>query len=150
MHIIQSAGGFVYYLRDGEPQYLLIKRHAKSKKIEWVAPKGKLEPWETPEKAAIREISEETGLDPRYLHIGPQVWMTSLRNEHNIKWMMDKDVTYFLVHYKGRPDYVDIEDGGGFTWAYNRFSLQDVLSLVYYSDMRELVRKSYFMIKQTW
>jgi hypothetical protein len=38
--VIQSAGGVIYYFaQDGEPRYLLIKRHALSGKIEWVSPK---------------------------------------------------------------------------------------------------------------
>lgn len=58
--IVQSAGGIVYYLTpDGEPRYLLIKRHALSGKIEWVAPKGKIQIGEKVEEAALREVSEE-------------------------------------------------------------------------------------------
>ena len=61
MSVIQSAGGIVYHLgADGQPRYLLIKRHAMSGKIEWVAPKGKMMPKETPEQAALREVSEES------------------------------------------------------------------------------------------
>jgi len=38
--IVQSAGWIIYYLdNEWEPRYLLIKRHALSWKIEWVAPK---------------------------------------------------------------------------------------------------------------
>lgn len=61
--ITQSAGGVVYYIAsDKEPRYLLIKRQAISKKIEWVCPKGKIHEGEKPEDAALREVSEETGL----------------------------------------------------------------------------------------
>lgn len=53
----------MYYIHaDGNPRYLLMKRYAISKRIEWVAPKGKIEPGETTEQAAIREISEEAGI----------------------------------------------------------------------------------------
>lgn len=53
----------MYYIAsDGEPRYLLIKRHALSGKIERVAPKGKIQGNENIEKAALREVSEETGI----------------------------------------------------------------------------------------
>lgn len=59
--IIQSAGGIVYYIdQQFQPRYLLIKRQAKSKKIERVAPKGKVQTGESPQVTAIREIVEET------------------------------------------------------------------------------------------
>ncbi|MDR0860706.1 MAG: NUDIX domain-containing protein [Candidatus Peribacteria bacterium] len=59
--IVQSAGGIIYYIAsDGEPRYLLIKRHALSGKIERVAPKGKIQRGETEKESAIREIGEET------------------------------------------------------------------------------------------
>jgi 8-oxo-dGTP pyrophosphatase MutT (NUDIX family) len=68
--IIQSAGGIVYYLAsDGSPRYLLIKRHALSGKIEWVSPKGKLQGKESLEQAALREVSEETGLPINQLRL---------------------------------------------------------------------------------
>jgi 8-oxo-dGTP pyrophosphatase MutT (NUDIX family) len=38
----------------------LIKRHALSGKIEWVSPKGKIQPGESIETTALREVSEET------------------------------------------------------------------------------------------
>ncbi|MDR0369998.1 MAG: NUDIX domain-containing protein [Candidatus Peribacteria bacterium] len=50
----------MYYIApDGEPRYLLIKRHALSGKIERVAPKGKIQNGETEKEAALREIREE-------------------------------------------------------------------------------------------
>ncbi len=38
--IIQSAGGIIYFIdQDNEPRFLIIKRQARTKKIERVAPK---------------------------------------------------------------------------------------------------------------
>lgn len=54
-----SAGGIVYRLDKGEPRYLLIRDSYKN----WGFPKGHLEVGEPPEAAAIREVSEETGLE---------------------------------------------------------------------------------------
>lgn len=51
-----SAGGVVF---DDDKVLLLRKPND-----EWVMPKGHLEPGETPEQAAVREVFEETGLRP--------------------------------------------------------------------------------------
>jgi 8-oxo-dGTP pyrophosphatase MutT (NUDIX family) len=53
-----SAGGVVFRVADGHPLFLLIRDSYKN----WGFPKGHLEPGELPEVAALREVSEETGL----------------------------------------------------------------------------------------
>ncbi len=53
-----SAGGIVYRIADGEPTYLLIRDSYRN----WGFPKGHIECEEVPEEAALREVSEETGL----------------------------------------------------------------------------------------
>jgi 8-oxo-dGTP pyrophosphatase MutT (NUDIX family) len=66
--MIKSAGGIVYYIdEEGQPRFLILKRHALSKKIEWIAPKGKIKENELPDQAAIREVYEETGIHPNFI-----------------------------------------------------------------------------------
>ena len=146
--IIQSAWGIVYYIDNGEPRYLLIKRLALSKKIERVAPKGKIQAWETIEKAATREVSEETGIPINQLRLKQQLGTTQLRNTENIKGQMDKDVTYFLMEFVGNPDVVDVHEKEWYIGIHKWATLNEVLGLIYYNDIRELIRKSYIVIKQ--
>ena len=148
--IIQSAWWIVYYKdQQWQARYLLIKRHALSKKIERVAPKGKIQHGESVEGAAMREVSEETGIPINQMKLKQKVGKTMLRNEHNQKGMMDKDTTYFVIEYSGNPDHVKIIDGEWYIGMYKRATLQEVLWLLYYEDMRELIRKSHFLIEQS-
>jgi len=148
MAIIQSAWWIVYYIAsDWEPRYLLIKRHALSGKIERVAPKGKIQGSEEVTKAALREVSEETGIPVNQMRIKHQLGTTQLRNTENHRGQMDKDVTYFLMEYAGNPDFVKIEHAEGYIGIHKRCTLNEVLALIYYQDIRELIRKSYSMIK---
>lgn len=149
MSIIQSAWWIVYFIApDGQPRYLLIKRHALSGKIERVAPKGKVQGSEEITKAALREVSEETGIPINQMRIKQLIGTTQLRNTENQKGQMDKDVTYFLIQYFGNPEFVKIERAEGYIGIHKRCTLDEVLTLIYYQDIRELIRKSYTMIKE--
>jgi 8-oxo-dGTP pyrophosphatase MutT (NUDIX family) len=53
-----SAGGVVMRRVNGTPHFLLIRDSYRN----WGFPKGHLEAGETPQDAACREVSEETGL----------------------------------------------------------------------------------------
>jgi 8-oxo-dGTP pyrophosphatase MutT (NUDIX family) len=52
--LVRAGGGLV---RDPEGRYLFMLRRGK-----WDLPKGKLDPGETLEQCAVREVGEETGL----------------------------------------------------------------------------------------
>ncbi len=53
-----SAGGVVYRVVEGAPRFLLIRDSYQN----WGFPKGHLKRGEPPERAALREVTEETGL----------------------------------------------------------------------------------------
>jgi 8-oxo-dGTP pyrophosphatase MutT (NUDIX family) len=59
--ILEAAGGYVTNTR-GDLLVFYRREH-------WDMPKGKIDPGETPEEAAVREVQEETGL--RHLTLGP-------------------------------------------------------------------------------
>ncbi len=54
------AGGIVYRMRLGSPEFLLVT--ARRRPDHWVYPKGHIDPGETPEEAAVREVEEESGV----------------------------------------------------------------------------------------
>ncbi len=56
--VIESAGGLVWRVRDDDLQVRLVHRPRYD---DWSWPKGKLDPGETFQTAAVREVAEETG-----------------------------------------------------------------------------------------
>jgi len=52
--VLEAAGG---YVQNAQDELLVFYRRAS-----WDLPKGKIDPGETPEQAAVREVQEETGL----------------------------------------------------------------------------------------
>jgi 8-oxo-dGTP pyrophosphatase MutT (NUDIX family) len=56
---VVAAGGVVWRGDGGRVEIAVIHRPHRG---DWSLPKGKLEPGETPDAAALREVSEETGM----------------------------------------------------------------------------------------
>ena len=60
--LVRAAGGVVWRTgADGRIEVLLVHRDRYD---DWTFPKGKLDPGETWEQAAVREVFEETGVVP--------------------------------------------------------------------------------------
>jgi ADP-ribose pyrophosphatase YjhB (NUDIX family) len=57
-----SAGGLVVDLDGDVPRGALIGRTDRRGRLLWSLPKGHIEPGETAEQAAVREVAEETGI----------------------------------------------------------------------------------------
>jgi 8-oxo-dGTP diphosphatase len=62
--VVQAAGGLVVRRDHGELEIVVVHRPAQQ---DWSFPKGKLDPGETFELAALREVREETGMTCRLL-----------------------------------------------------------------------------------
>lgn len=122
---VRAAGGVLHRERpDGTPEVLVIHRPRYE---DWTLPKGKLEPGESVEEAAVREVSEETGFRGE---IERRIGETSYKDRHG----RPKRVTYFAM----RPV------AGGFTpndevdevrWV----TLDEASSLLDYDHDRHLV-----------
>jgi 8-oxo-dGTP diphosphatase len=62
---VRAAGGVVWRTNGEDVEIILVHR---PKYDDWSLPKGKLDPGETWEEAAVREVREETGLE---VELGP-------------------------------------------------------------------------------
>jgi len=85
-----SAGGVVYNRVDGKLQIQMIRdRYHKM-----TLAKGKMEPGETIEQTALREIEEETGIVGRIIKHLEDV---KYEYTHPTAGPVDKEVSYYLV-----------------------------------------------------
>ncbi|HLB61907.1 MAG TPA: NUDIX hydrolase [Actinomycetota bacterium] len=58
-----SAGGVVYRRGREGIEIALAARRTRKGELVWGLPKGQIEPGESPQEAAVREVREETGLE---------------------------------------------------------------------------------------
>ena len=98
--VIEAAGGLVKNSRD---ERLLIFRHDT-----WDLPKGKIDPGETTEEAALREVREECGIS--FLELGRQLQTTyHIYEEKGIQILK---VTYwYLMHSDQKTLTPQVEEG---------------------------------------
>ncbi len=131
-----SAGGVVYRVCDGHPLFLLIRDSYKN----WGFPKGHLEPGEMPEAAALREVSEETGLADVDLRGAIETidWYFRFRGR-----LIHKVCHFFLM----RTDLASTcaQRAEGITacrWA----AYEEAIGLVSYANAREVLRRANDMV----
>lgn len=92
-----SAGGVI--IRNGQagPELVLgLRRHDGRRPI-WSLPKGTPDGDETPEQTAVREVTEETGLEVRILGAIGDIHYRFVRDGRRI----DKTVQYYLMEATG-------------------------------------------------
>ena len=126
-----SAGGVVYRRRNGDIEVVLCGRTEEGI---WGLPKGGPNPGESLEEAALREVSEETGLQ-----------VAIERRIGTIEyWFAREGVRYhkFVHHYLMTATGGSVEEHD---WEYDRvdwFTAEEAYKTLSYRNEVEVVRKA--------
>ena len=131
-----SAGGVVYRHNElGELEIqMILDRYGKM-----TLAKGKMEPGETVEQTALREIHEETGVVGE---ITDQLMVVRYEYVHNVYGNVDKQVHYFLVQFKHGDLQAQVEEIDGVVWLTPAEAWQRQLTQGY-DNNREVMRVAY-------
>jgi bis(5'-nucleosidyl)-tetraphosphatase len=131
----RSAGGVVFRRNAGRAEILLLK-HESGK---WMLPKGTIEPGETPEAVALREVREETGISRVRVvaDLGEERYHFFWRAEDTY---YDKTVRYYLLEFLGGEEPAP-QGEEGFV-ACEWVGLDDALERITYKETREVVRRA--------
>ncbi len=123
-----SSGGVVLF---GNAVLLLRKFNG-----DWVLPKGKVEPGETREEAALREVGEETGVKANTIKYLGEIHYTYKEN-----WDENKDVHktvyWFLMKAKNMDTVPQKEEG--FVEA-KFIHIDRVADMAKYDDEKEIIK----------
>ena len=131
-----SAGGLVVDA-SGTKGLLIGRLDAKDVKRErllWSLPKGHIEPGETPEQAAVREVKEETGIESeidKSLGVIDFWFMASGKRIH-------KTVHHFLFKEVGGQIAPQVSEVDDVRW----FPLDEIVSKLAYPDEKKLIARS--------
>ncbi len=127
-----SAGGLVVDLSGPVPAGALIGRTNRRGQLLWSLPKGHLEPGETAEDAAVREVAEETGITGEIVgELGViDFWFVAEgRRVH-------KTVHHFLMHATGG----ELSDSDIEVTEVAWVALPEIAQKLAYADERDLLR----------
>jgi 8-oxo-dGTP pyrophosphatase MutT (NUDIX family) len=134
-----SAGGVVFRLDGGNALYLLIRDSYQN----WGFPKGHLEAGEIPEAAALREVSEETGLSDLSVRGAIETidWFFRFRGQ-----LIHKVCHFFLMQTSESSTLPQRTEGiTACRWS----AYEDAASLVSYPNARDVLRRAQEMVLES-
>jgi 8-oxo-dGTP pyrophosphatase MutT (NUDIX family) len=136
-----SAGGLVVDLSGPVPMGALIGRTNRRGRLLWSLPKGHLEQGETTQQAAVREVSEETGIDGEIIGVLGTIdfWFVAEGKR------VHKTVHHFLMRATGgQLSDSDIEVTE-VAWV----PMPDIAAKLAYSDERDLLVEATRLLRDT-
>lgn len=107
----------------GEAEFLLVT--ARSPRKEWVFPKGHIEPGESPEAAATREVAEEAGVHAVVVDRLPEI--------ARVVGAESQTIRYFVMRASGTTPATERRETA---WL----AAPDALTRLTFDDARELLR----------
>jgi 8-oxo-dGTP diphosphatase len=120
---VKAAGGVVL---DEHGHVVLVHR---PKYDDWTLPKGKLDPGESFEEAAVREVEEETGLRCRLVRELPSIEYTDAKGR-------SKAVRYWLMEVEAETGFVPNDEID----ELRRLPPDDALAVLTYDRDHDVVR----------
>jgi 8-oxo-dGTP diphosphatase len=137
-----SAGGVVYR-RAGDHSEVVIVSIVPD--MRWQLPKGVIDPGETREQAALREVREEAGVDAEIVDFldTTEYWFTAEYDGERRRY--HKFVHFFLMEFTGG----DVRDHDHEVDEARWVPIDEAVRMLMFESERDVVRKAEAMIKTT-
>lgn len=135
-----SAGGVAYRWENSEPEMVIV---SVKPKLRWQLPKGIVDPGESPEVTAVREVKEEGGIETERLGLVETIeyWYRSMKNGQPVRF--HKFVHFYLLEYRSgdvsNHDH-EVEES---RWV----SFEEAVEMLAFEGEREVAKKARQMIE---
>lgn len=130
-----SCGAVIFHGNGEARKFLLIKNN---RSVNWGYPKGHIEPGETKEEAALREVKEETGLDIEIINGFSAV------SSYSIHGRIEKEVIIFVGKAKTDDLLLQEEEIERGQW----FKYRDALRKLRFENDKSILRRVYRFLKR--
>ena len=132
-----SCGGVVIH----HSKILLLYKNYKNRYEGWVLPKGTVEPGETHEETALREVKEESGADADIVeYVGKNSYSFTVPEDK-----VEKDVHWYLMRgrsYYSKPQAEEYFRDSGY------YKYHEAIHLLKFDNEREIMEKAYELYKK--
>jgi 8-oxo-dGTP diphosphatase len=124
VHVINAAGGLVWRTAARGLEVILVHRPLRD---DWTLPIGRVEPGETLEACALREVAEETG---RHCRLGPFIEVLEVAADDAVR-------RFHIFEMKAvSGDFVANRETDQAPWL----AIDESISRATYPNVRELLR----------
>ena len=134
-----SAGGVVYRKRHDSIEIAIIKI---ADELRWHLPKGLIDPGETFEQAALREVREESGIHGEIAGLIDKIDYWFYAEHDGERRRYHKFVHFYLMRFVGG----DVRDHDHEVVESRWVTVDDALEMLYFKTERDVVTKAVTMI----
>lgn len=134
-----SSGGVAFRGQDSNPEIAIVSvKHS----LRWQLPKGIVDPGESPEVTAVREVREEAGIETDLLSLIESIeyWYRSTKYGKPVRF--DKFVHFYLLHYRSGNVSDHDHEVAEARWV----DLEEAIEMLAFKSEREVVEKAREMI----
>jgi 8-oxo-dGTP diphosphatase len=130
-----SSGGVAFRRADSGTEVAIVLAKPK---LRWQLPKGIVDPGESPEVTAVREVREEAGIEAELLELIEVIeyWYRSYRNGKPVRY--HKYVHFYLLEYRSG----DVSDHDHEVEEARWVSFEEALELLAFESERGVVKKA--------
>jgi 8-oxo-dGTP pyrophosphatase MutT (NUDIX family) len=136
-----SAGGVAVRWKDSRPEVAIV---CMKPKLRWQLPKGIVDPGETPQVTAVREVREEAGVETDLIKLIETIeyWYRSIKYGKPVRY--HKFVHFYLLKYRSG----EVSDHDHEVEEARWVSLDEAIEMLEFKSERDVVEKAREMIAE--